>query len=417
MAEEESGVGEQHEQQEQQEQQHGEQQEIYSDADGHDESGQQLSDDSGFSRGKIFIGGLPTETTDFDLKNYFVRFGVLADVVVMKDKITGNGRGFGFVTFEDPQVAEKVVAQRHTIRGRSVEAKLAIPRGEAPGPRSDPSDRVTKIFVGGLASTVSEADFKNYFSRWGKIMDAQIMVDHTTKRSRGFGFITFENYKSVEDVIRIRTHEIKGKPIDIKKAFPKGHFAISSMRGGGGFRGRDDFRDGGRGGSSMFDSRMMQMYQMMMMASGMGGFGDMMRGDRGFRGGGGRGFDRPSWGGMRDEFPPFDMPADGGRDWGDNFSAYPSAAAAPAGGGGMDTAGMDPNSMYLMFQQMYGMGGDGAAAGGAGAAMGGMDNMGGMGMGGMGGGSMDLPYGGGGGGRFHDRDRGGGRDRFHPYGR
>eukprot|EP00960_Hanusia_phi_P036077 752123-Hanusia_phi.AAC.3 len=130
---------------------------------GHDESGQQLSDDSGFSRGKIFIGGLPTETTDFDLKNYFVRFGVLADVVVMKDKITGNGRGFGFVTFEDPQVfdllhpmsgvgvgvgwvsscsccfaslrnrkatilfnsilapvAEKVVAQRHTIRGRSV---------------------------------------------------------------------------------------------------------------------------------------------------------------------------------------------------------------------------------------------------------------------------------------------------------
>eukprot|EP00960_Hanusia_phi_P036076 752123-Hanusia_phi.AAC.2 len=245
-------------------------------------------------------------------------------------------------------------------------------------------------------------------------MDAQIMVDHTTKRSRGFGFITFENYKSVEDVIRIRTHEIKGKPIDIKKAFPKGHFAISSMRGGGGFRGRDDFRDGGRGGSSMFDSRMMQMYQMMMMASGMGGFGDMMRGDRGFRGGGGRGFDRPSWG-------------DGGRDWGDNFSAYPSAAAAPAGGGGMDTAGMDPNSMYLMFQQMYGMGGDGAAAGGAGAAMGGMDNMGGMGMGGMGGGSMDLPYGGdssgkgvfqcnrpsgGGGGRFHDRDRGGGRDRL-----
>ena len=47
------------------------------------------------------------------------------------------------------------------------------------------------------------------------------------------------------------------------------HF--QSMRGGGGFRGRDDYRDGGRGGSSMFDSRMMQMYQMMMMASGMGG--------------------------------------------------------------------------------------------------------------------------------------------------
>mmetsp|Transcript_21874 Transcript_21874/g.34281 ORF Transcript_21874/g.34281 Transcript_21874/m.34281 type:complete len:80 (+) Transcript_21874:158-397(+) len=55
------------------------------------------------SAGKVFIGGLASETVESDLKDYFGAYGELTDVVVMRDKMSGKGRGFGFVTFADPK--------------------------------------------------------------------------------------------------------------------------------------------------------------------------------------------------------------------------------------------------------------------------------------------------------------------------
>lgn len=52
--------------------------------------------------GKIFIGGISWQTSEEGLRYYFERFGELEDVVLMKDKITGQPRGFAFVRFADP---------------------------------------------------------------------------------------------------------------------------------------------------------------------------------------------------------------------------------------------------------------------------------------------------------------------------
>ena len=40
--------------------------------------------------------------TNEDFKQYFDKFGVITDAIVMTDKQTGNSRGFGFVTYQDP---------------------------------------------------------------------------------------------------------------------------------------------------------------------------------------------------------------------------------------------------------------------------------------------------------------------------
>jgi len=51
--------------------------------------------------GKLFLGGVSWQTTEDGLKFYFEKFGKLKDCAVMKDKFTGQPRGFGFVQFED----------------------------------------------------------------------------------------------------------------------------------------------------------------------------------------------------------------------------------------------------------------------------------------------------------------------------
>lgn len=51
---------------------------------------------------KLFIGGVAWETTEDTLRAYFSKYGTLTDAALMKDKFTGQPRGFGFVTFADP---------------------------------------------------------------------------------------------------------------------------------------------------------------------------------------------------------------------------------------------------------------------------------------------------------------------------
>jgi RNA-binding protein Musashi len=49
-----------------------------------------------------------------------------------------------------------------------------------------------KFFIGGLLFTAIEKDMSEYFGKYGNIVDAIIMKGKDNKKSRGFGFITFE---------------------------------------------------------------------------------------------------------------------------------------------------------------------------------------------------------------------------------
>ena len=181
--------------------------------------------------GKLFIGGISWDTNEDRLRQYFQNFGDVVEAVIMKDRTTGRARGFGFVVFTDPSVAERVVMEKHVIDGRTVEAKKAVPRDDqnvisrsnssshgSPGPTPI---RTKKIFVGGLASTVTESDFKNYFDQFGTITDVVVMYDHNTQRPRGFGFITYDSEEAVEKVLHKTFHELNGKMVEVKRAVPK----------------------------------------------------------------------------------------------------------------------------------------------------------------------------------------------------
>ena len=62
---------------------------------------------------------------------------------------------------------------------------------------------------------------KEYFGKFGPVAEAMVMRDPTTKHSRGFGFVTFAEAEAVEKVIQFGIHNLDGKKIDPKVAFPK----------------------------------------------------------------------------------------------------------------------------------------------------------------------------------------------------
>ncbi|KAK4790388.1 hypothetical protein SAY86_017692 [Trapa natans] len=89
-------------------------------------------DDSSRGLGsKIFVGRLPQEATSEDLWEYFGRFGRILDVYVPKDPKRSGHRGFGFVTFAEDRVAERVSRRSHEICGQQVAIDSATPPDDA----------------------------------------------------------------------------------------------------------------------------------------------------------------------------------------------------------------------------------------------------------------------------------------------
>ena len=68
-----------------------------------------------------------------------------------------------------------------------------------------------KIFVGGLSSSTDDRNFRRYFEQFGRVKEATVMRDPHTRRSRGFGFITFSTEKEMQFCLAKSRHSIDGK--------------------------------------------------------------------------------------------------------------------------------------------------------------------------------------------------------------
>ncbi|KAJ8357724.1 hypothetical protein SKAU_G00205180 [Synaphobranchus kaupii] len=112
-----------------------------------------------------------------------------------------------------------------------------------------------KIFVGGLSFDTTEESLEDAFSKYGKIVKADVIRDRETQKPRGFGFVTFENPDDADNALRgMNGKDVDGRQIRVDKAGKSG----SRSGGGGGYRGGRGggyFRGGGsRGGRGGYGS-------------------------------------------------------------------------------------------------------------------------------------------------------------------
>ena len=100
----------------------------------------------------------------------------------------------------------------------SRESTIATSNAALDGDNNDPG----KMFVGGLSWSTTEDRMKEYFSKFGEVLECCIMQDSTSKKSRGFGFIKFAEAEAVDRVVDSNhPHLIDGKKVDPKRAVPK----------------------------------------------------------------------------------------------------------------------------------------------------------------------------------------------------
>jgi cold-inducible RNA-binding protein len=121
-----------------------------------------------------------------------------------------------------------------------------------------------KLFVGSLSWNTTDEGLRRAFEKFGEVLEAKVIKDRDTDRSRGFGFVSFANPKDAMDAMQgMDGQELDGRTIKVNEAQERERSGGGGPRGGGG--GGGDRRGGGGGGFNR------------------GG------GDRGGRGGGGGG--------------------------------------------------------------------------------------------------------------------------------
>ncbi|XP_057762864.1 heterogeneous nuclear ribonucleoprotein 1 isoform X1 [Arachis stenosperma] len=208
---------------------------------------------------RIFVARIPQSVTEASFRSHFEKYGDITDLYMPKDQGSKMHRGIGFITFASADSVESLMAETHELGGSTVVVDRATPKDDDfkpvgrmpqggygaynayisaatryaalgaptlydhPGPvygRGEPSRGIgKKIFVGRLPPEATSEDLRQYFGRFGRILDVYVPRDPKRSGHRGFGFVTFAE-DGVADRVSRRPHEICGQQVALDSATP-----------------------------------------------------------------------------------------------------------------------------------------------------------------------------------------------------
>ncbi|CAL5326244.1 hypothetical protein ACSBR2_024959 [Camellia fascicularis] len=209
---------------------------------------------------RIFVARIPPSVTEAAFRSYFEQYGEITDLYMPKDPSTKGHRGIGFITFASAESVDNLMAESHELGGSTIVVDRATPKEDdfrpvsrmtqggygaynayisaatryaalgAPTLYDHPGSIYgrgestrggmgKKIFVGRLPQEATTDDLRQYFGRFGRILDVYIPKDPKRTGHRGFGFVTFAE-DGVADRVSRRSHEICGQQVAIDSATP-----------------------------------------------------------------------------------------------------------------------------------------------------------------------------------------------------
>jgi RNA recognition motif-containing protein len=91
----------------------------------------------------------------------------------------------------------------------------------------------SKLFVGSLAWTATDADLEEFFKQAGTVVSAKVIIDRDTNRSKGFGFVEMSSDDEAKAAVdQLNGKDLAGRPVAISEARPQAPRQDRSFGGG-----------------------------------------------------------------------------------------------------------------------------------------------------------------------------------------
>lgn len=101
-------------------------------------------------------------------------------------------------------------------------ARLRRRGGHGSSTATGQSDTSTQLYVGNLSYRVHERDLRRFFSKYGEISHLKVVKDRDTRRSKGFGFVTFDTVKAAKAALQACNGvTMSGRSIVVRFAKPR----------------------------------------------------------------------------------------------------------------------------------------------------------------------------------------------------
>ncbi|XP_040986755.1 glycine-rich RNA-binding protein 10 [Juglans microcarpa x Juglans regia] len=107
----------------------------------------------------------------------------------------------------------------------------------------------SKLFIGGLSYATDEQSLKEAFAKYGEVVEARIIMDRETGRSRGFGFVTYTSSEEASSAIQaLDGQDLHGRRVRVNYATDRARPSFGGGNYGGGYGGGGGGYGGGGGG-------------------------------------------------------------------------------------------------------------------------------------------------------------------------
>lgn len=173
--------------------------------------------------GNVFIKNLHKDIDNKAIFDTFSAFGNILSCRVATDE-QGNSRGYGFVHFETEEAANEAINKVNgmLLNEKKVFVGKFVPRSERERMMGDKARLFTNVYVKNFGEELDDEKLKEMFEVYGTITSARVMTDPTGK-SRGFGFVSFENPDNAEQAVKeLNDKELgNGKKIYVGRAQKK----------------------------------------------------------------------------------------------------------------------------------------------------------------------------------------------------
>ena len=168
---------------------------------------------------QIFIGAIPINIKDAELKNELEKFGEL-DFFKLHKNERGNSKGFAFVTFKSKKSAVSFIQTKHVLENTELDVKKVLDWNQMK--LREEEERKRKIYVGALPLSIEENLLTDFFKRFGKIEKVIINRRFKDNKPRGSGFVIFKDKCSAKKVLDLsETLYLKGKKILVQESLSR----------------------------------------------------------------------------------------------------------------------------------------------------------------------------------------------------